>query len=268
MNEAFEDCRREANLPEVRKLVGSSTLDSFGYFQSYVLLNDLNYRGAPVFQSYVAGDARFTQINEKFYLSPEAPEYVLFCLAPVDRKFAPLEDPRVLQLLVLNYDCVARERFFILLKRARVGSPQLDLLQQGTVRPNEPIDLTRYPERNLWLEIQVKPSLLGRLREWLFRPGTVRLSAWRELGQGLLHRSRAPPASLAAGFIASPLLTRTEDVARVCTDQASVRPGAYKVELPPGEASFWNSLVQFRVYEIQKPKSGSAATKPEPNAQN
>jgi hypothetical protein len=67
----------------------------------------------------------------------------------------------------------------------------------------------------------------------------------------LLLRHRAPAGSMAAGFLASPLLVRNEDVLNLHTNKEAVRPGAYSVELTPGEEHFWQKSVRYRVYEIE-----------------
>jgi len=44
---------------------------------------------------YVASDERLTRINEQYYLSPSAPEFILFTLSPIDRRFPTLRnDPQ------------------------------------------------------------------------------------------------------------------------------------------------------------------------------
>ena len=101
---------------------------------------------------------------------------------------------------------------FLLLKSKSSHAPRLKLLREGAVRAGERIDLRSYGGVDLWLEIDLKPTLLGRLRQTFYRPPTVRLAAWREGAKGLLIRRRAPAAMLRAGFVASPLLLSNQDL--------------------------------------------------------
>ena len=250
MGDVIEAKRQEAQLPRIRELIGSASVDVFGQHQIYALLNGLNYRPRPVFQSYVACNARLMRLNEAFYLSGAAPEYVMFNLGPIDRKFPPLEDAMVLRYLLLNYEPVGAEGEFLLLKSKSAHAPLLKMLGQGTVRHGERIDLSHYGRGDLWLEIDLKPTLLGLLRQVLYQPATVRLAAWRAGDKGLLVRRRAPAAMLQAGFVASPLLLSNEDLLGCYTGNSPPRPGAYSVELLPGDGRFWQEAVQFRVYEI------------------
>ena len=256
MNDIVDTKRREASLPRFREIIGRAGVDVFGHQQIYALLNNLNYRPRPVFQSYAASNPQLMRLNEQFYLSAAAPEYVIFTLGGIDRRFAPLQDALVLKDLLMNYTLAGAERGFLLLKFKSSASPRLKLLGEGTAQPGSPIDLRGFTSTNLWLEISLEPTLLGRLRQFLYRPSTVRLAAWREPGKGLLTRRRSPAAMLSAGFFASPLLLSNDDVLRFYSGAALPRPGAYSVELLPGEKRFWQNPVRFRVSEIS-PAKGS-----------
>jgi hypothetical protein len=251
MNALIEAKRGEAQLPRFRNIIGRASVDVFGQYAVYALLNDLNYRPRPVFQSYVACNTRLMRLNEEFYLSKAAPEFVMFGLGPIDRKFPPLEDAMVLRDLLINYEPVAAEGGFLLLKSKSADAPRLTLLREGTVRPGEQIDLREFGDAELWLELDLEPTLSGRLRQFFYRPPTVRLAAWREPAKGLLFRRRAPAAMLAAGFVASPLLLRNEDVLSLYDGNPIPRPAAYSVELLAGEDHFWQPGIRFRVYRIE-----------------
>ena len=154
-------------MPHLRDLIGPASVDVFGQHQVYALLNGLNYRPRPVFQSYLACNARLMRLNEQFYLSGAAPEYVMFSLGPIDRRFPPLEDALLLRDLLINYEPVGAEGEFLLLKFKSSRAPRLKLLREGAVRPGERIELRDFGGADLWLELDLEPTLLGRLRQIL-----------------------------------------------------------------------------------------------------
>jgi hypothetical protein len=100
------------------------------------------------------------------------------------------------------------------------------------------------------LEIDLKPTLIGRLLQFCYRPPTVRLAAWRNGAKGLLFRRRSPASMLGAGFVASPLILSNEDLLGCYTGKPPPRPSAYSVELLPGEERFWQDNIRFRVSEF------------------
>jgi len=248
LNAAVEEIRRNGALPEFRKITGNASVDCFGYCQIYALFNGLNYRPAPVFQSYAACDERLTRLNEQFYLSPAAPDYVIFTLGPMDRKFPPLDDSRVLRDFLINYAPVGTEGRFLLLKKNRTEPPRMSFLRAGVVKAGDTISLASFGETNLWLELDLQPSWAGQLRELLYRPPVVRLAAWPEGGKKPLTRQRSPAANLAAGFIASPLFERTKDIQDFMTGKPVTRPAAYSVHMLPGEELWWQAGINYRVY--------------------
>ncbi len=250
MLEATAVCQRDGQLPELKKLIDHAGVDCFGYTQVYLLYNDLDYQPRPVFQSYVAGNERLMRWNEQWYLTNSAPEFVLFALNAVDRRFPVLEDARVLRTVLFNYQPIAAEGDFLLLKQKSSDLPRLELLAKGTVRAGEAINLSQYAEADLWLEIEMAPSFVGRVRQIVFQPPTVRLAAWREPGKGLLLRRRAPAAMLAAGFVASPLISNTRDVLNLYADKDIIHPGAYSIELKPGEEYLWDQRIRYRIFRI------------------
>ena len=176
---------------------------------------------------------------------------MLFQLYALDRKFPPLEDAWVLRTLLANYQPLATEGGFVLLKRVAAKPPVVVLVREETVRPGQAIDLRELGDTDLWLEITLEPSLLGRLRQLIYRPPTVRLAAWREPGGKLMVRNRAPAQMLAAGFLASPLLLNNQDVLNLYASRAIARPGACAVELLPGEQRYWQDAVRYRIYKVQ-----------------
>jgi hypothetical protein len=252
MDAATQALRSSAQLPEFRKIIGGSSVDFFGYNQIYILFNELNYRPAPLIQSFMACDEKLARLNEAFYLSPAAPEYVVFTLASPDRKFPPLDDGRLLRALLFNYELAGKEGRFLLLRKKSIEAPKLTLLKQGVIEASQPIDLRSYQSLDLWLDIDMKPSLIGRMRQILYRAPTVRLASWREPQIGLLDRRRSPPSNLAAGFVASPLLVRTESVEALFGGKEETRPGAYSVELGTNDERWWERSIRYRVYSIQR----------------
>jgi hypothetical protein len=242
----------QTSLPQVRKIVGDASVDVLGQDQVYAVFNDLNYRPRPIFQSYMAYNTALTRMNEQFYLSKNAPEFVLFKLAPVDRRYGPLEDAAVLRHLLINYEPIVGENQFLLLKtRHNSSPPKLTLLREGTVAPSAPIPLNEFGQSDLWLQVTVNPTLLGSTRQFFYKPTVVRLAMWRNSSKQGVARFRAPTPMLAAGFIASPMLVNTEDTLNLYTDRSITRPYACSIELGDGNEQFWQELIHYRIYKIE-----------------
>jgi hypothetical protein len=280
----LEEHRQQAQLPNLRQIVGEAKVDVLGFRQSYALYNGMNFRPRPVSQSYAACDAHLMRINERYLLSGKGADYFLFELNPLDSKFPALEDAMVVRDLVLNFKPVAAEGRFVLLRRTSLAEPRPGLLQETRLKPAESIDLRPFGKTNLWIEIELAPSLWGFLRQFVSQPPIVRLAAWTKPGGELIYRRQARASLLAAGFMASPLLRWTRDIgldpdkpqpapspppqAREAAELpgAAPRPGAYTLELN-GQERFWESSASVRVYAIHQETSpatpGTAAATPQ-----
>lgn len=249
----------ETALPEIRKIVGRSSVDVFGQDQSYAIFNGLNYRPRPIFQSYMAYNTPLMRMNEQFYFSPAAPEYLLFRMAPVDRRYAPLEDAAVLQDVLINYEPIQGENQFLLLKPKRAPvAPKLTLLREGTVRTGEPILLNQSGQTDLWLHVRVQPTLLGHARQFFYKPPILRLALWHNSSKQGASWFRAPAPMLDAGFVVSPTLANTDDALNVYVDAALNRPYACSIELGAGNERFWQQTISYRLYNIENTLGRSA----------
>jgi hypothetical protein len=190
------------------------------------------------------------ELNERFYLSGNAPEYVIFNLQPIDGRFPPLEDAYVLRDLLAHYGFTLGERDFLLLHRASTAKPTLTLLKEGFVGVDEKIDLRDQRNANFWLEIDLQPTLLGRLRQFLYKPTEVGLVVRCPSETAPVNEFFAPAVMLSAGFLASPLLLNNKDVLNLYTDGTISSPDSYSVELNPGWESLWQPRIHYRIYRI------------------
>jgi hypothetical protein len=242
----------EAESPRIRKLVAHAPVDVFGQDQLYAIVNDLNYCPRPIFQSYMAYNTPLARMNEQFYFSKAGPEYVLFRLGPIDRRYGPLEDGAVLRDLLINYEPIEGENQFLLLKQKVARSiPKLTLLREGTVRPGEPILLNESGQTDLWIQVTVKPTPLGLARQFFFKPTNMRLAMWHKSSKDGASSFRAPTPMLAAGFVASPMLANTDDTLNLYADSAVIRPYACSIELGVGNERFWEEKISYRIYKIE-----------------
>jgi hypothetical protein len=248
--------RQRAALPRLREMIGPASVDVFGNYQAYAVFNELNYRPRPVFQSYSAYSAPLMRLNERFYASSAAPEFVLAKLGSIDDRLPVLEDALAFRYLLRNYEPTGNEGGFLLLKSRSSVTPELTLLRQGTVRVGEPIELQSYGQSDIWLEIDLEPTAVGRLRQFCYQPSLVRLSVWDGSPARPTKRFRAPPSMMTAGFVASPLVLSNDCLLDLYAGKPVARPSAYSVEIAPSSRFLWRGTIPYRVYRIENPATG------------
>jgi hypothetical protein len=257
----LQEAERLANqLSRLRARAGQASVDIFGCNQAYAMFNSLNYRPRPVFQSYAAYSAPLMNLNEQFYFSKSAPDSVLFRLSPIDQRLPALEDASLFRDLLINYRPLDLEGPFLFLKaKQQSTAPGLTLIKEGVVRPGEMIGLKDYGNANIWLEISLEPTALGRVITFLYHPSEILLAAWRQSATKQMAVFRAPAPMLAAGFLASPLLLDNRDVLSFYAGKPVIRPSAYSIELGSSSKYLWHENIAFRVYRIENQLGNSAS---------
>jgi hypothetical protein len=199
----LETMRHEAELPEIRAMVGANTIGAMNHDQDVAILNGLNYAPHPVFVNYAAYTPELQRLNSEFFNSQEAPEYLLWHSGSIDGRFPTLDDGEVLLRILKNYSPVTQEKGYLLWKRKTSAKNSYCLsneretygtLGQWIAIPTEPT----------WIRIECKQSLFGAIRGLLYRPSQLRLEARLENGEARTYR--LPPGNARSGFVISPFL--------------------------------------------------------------
>jgi hypothetical protein len=245
----LEKERAMAALPMLKRTIGAEPVDAFGHIQSFALMNGLNYRPRPVFQSYSAYTASLARLNDDFYYSQAAPRYVLLALNSLDGRYPALDDPLLLRNLLVNFMPLGSEGPVILFARRTCVEPRTRLLAEGVIANGGRVELARFSDSDLWLEIDPTPTLAGRARQFFYR-GAGGSMEMRFDGIESGEVFGAPPALLKTGFIASPMLASSIDVLRLCNRAQVRRPTAYVVHLEGGDL-FWKPKIRYRLYRIE-----------------
>jgi hypothetical protein len=249
-----------AQLPRLRERIGTSSVDVFGFNQAYAMLNHLNFRPRPVFQSYAAYNQQLMRLNEQFYSSSAAPEFVLFRLTPIFDRFPALEDALVLRSLLLDYQPVDSEGPFILLKAQHQTPPQLQLLREGTLRPGELLSMRDWFNSDVWISMDIEPTLLGSIQSFFYKAPKLELGVWMFEGAKLkMARFNAPRAMLGTGFLANPLVLENQDVVDLYAGKKLARAAAYSLELPASTKALWRDTLHYKVYRIENQLGKNAA---------
>jgi hypothetical protein len=201
-----------AKLPQIRARTGDKPVDVFSDDAATALLNGLNYKPRPVFQSYLAYSPALAELNARFYTGPNAPEFVLARMRMVDNRFLPTDDARVLPILVQSYRPLLEEKGWWLLQRQ--DTPRhisFRPIKTRHPRLGKRIAVPRSSNALLTATIEVKPTLLGRLRTFLYKAPEVTVTVKDSVGT--IRRLRLLTDAAAGGFLINPLLRDRNDFA-------------------------------------------------------
>lgn len=235
LDERHEARADEWALPTIQKQVGRELTDQISAAQGVVLLNRLNYRPRPVFQSYSAYTPELLARNADFYRSERAPAFVLWKLDPLDGHFPAMEDGPTLLEIFRCYRPVLREKGFLLLKRLAdsdgASATQRRVLLRRALAFDEEVLLDDLGTAAKILAVRIEDSTWGRLRKAVFRPPPLFLNLHATDGRTYTYFLISGMA--AAGFLLDPLLRGDEDVADLYAGRSLPRVRSFSLHADP-----------------------------------
>ncbi|MDB6170073.1 MAG: hypothetical protein JWM88_2937, partial [Verrucomicrobia bacterium] len=252
--EAREDFAKVAEphvMPGIRTVVGKDTIDMLGNDQAYILFNRFNYTPRPVFQTYLPYTAELMRLNEAFFKSPRAPHYVLQKFDPIDFRLPPLEDSLTSNYLYHHYSYVMEERGMLLWHQNDTDPARDQRTPIGTATGHfgQRIAVPAQGESPVWVEFDVRPSLLGRLRAFLYKAPILMMSA--DEGGGSDNSYRVIRSMAGAGFMAYPHFTSGYNVQRFMGGDAPPRLRGFTLRLLADQLKYFQPDVAVRFFALQ-----------------
>ncbi|MEM9479593.1 MAG: hypothetical protein AAGA58_08075 [Verrucomicrobiota bacterium] len=228
--------RKELALPRIEEAVGRDTIDFLGDRQGYALANSFRLKSRPMFQAFSAYSPSLCARNALFYATEEAPDWVAVELAPIDGRFPFSADgPAFIQVLQ-RYDLALFESPFLLYQRREIPEAIefLDLPEVDAML-GETILVPTVPEGKwLWAEIDLKPTLSGKIGSLLAQPSAIELKI-EEANHPLGSKSYRLPAPLAAsGILLHPFLRDTADVSLLGSGKAPTSIQRFSIHVGSG----------------------------------
>lgn len=213
LDQSFRNAADRAAKPTIRGFVQNETVDHLGSDQGQTVLNQLNYTPRPAVQGYTTYTDALNRIDEAFYLSDRAPKFVVQRYQSIDDRLISLDDSLTLKLLFQNYDYVVEEGGLVLWERPQkirtYDKSEEPLLSQQIARFGEPVPVPD-SDRPIWAEVKFEQNVLGRLRQFLYKPPNLTIELLDD--QGVVHHLRFIRAMGATGFILQPFLNGTDDL--------------------------------------------------------
>jgi hypothetical protein len=207
----LEKNREDAALPEVKKVVGDSSIDMFGFLPGLILLNDLNYHPRPLPINFAATTPELMEKNAAFYQNDAtAPKFLLAEIGQIDARFPPQDDALALPEVLEHYAPLLSDHGFLLLERTP-GQPDLErkFISSTNVEWGDSIPMPPTGTNLLWCSADIRFSLMGRARSFVYQPPLLYIvleSPDRRLGPTRMLQSGA-----STGFLLRPVILNGVD---------------------------------------------------------
>jgi len=138
---------------------------------------------------------------------------------------------------------------YLLLKRVEgAAEPQLQEVLSRRLELGRTVDL---PDNNLLLyaQIEVRPSLLGRIASILYKTNRLRMSV--TLASGQTRDFRIVSGMVSAGFLLSPLVENTQELVYLFDDPSALREKKVHSIRIDGDSRLWDRDIQVRLSAIR-----------------
>src|SRR5262249_38289267 len=112
------------------------------------------------------------------------------------------------------------------------------------------VDLSAYRDVNVWMEIELQPTIYGRLRQLLYQPAGTQLTMWDNDDLVKPATFRAPAAMLSAGFLVNPVLANNNDAVNLFRGNKGRSANAFSVTVEATMVDAWQPEIHFRIYRI------------------
>lgn len=250
--------RNNVDLKKTKSTVGRDSVDVLGFEQAVAIYNGFNYQPRPVFQGYSAYTPYLSRLNYDYYASDRAPEFVLFKLQTLDGRLATMDDPHALRLLTQRYTYLYSEQGFAVWQR-KPGPFDAAAFEPKPIRTvatkiGETIKLDDLLDKNVWVEIDYRFNLLGKLRRFLLRPPQVNLHIIDDKGVESVHRLPQPIGR--AGFMLSPVVNDILDFMRASSTLPARRAVSIRIDAAPQDRDCLKDDVQIAFSSLPPSDTG------------
>lgn len=238
---SVEVIKNEARFPS---LIG--TVDTYPVDQSRVIASGYNWAPRPVFQSYAAYNPQLAKINNTHLLSSKAPDNIVFRILTIDNRYPSLDDGLSWPTILNNYRLAGTQGEFIFLSKdqGRNIQPTICSLSSNAFEFGQSISV---PDSKglIFVEIDVKPTLLGRLINILFKTSELHIKVFLENGESKDYRMI--PGMAKSGFILSPLVENTKNFETLISKQNLDKLSQVKTFTIAPVAQFWQWNQKFSI---------------------
>ena len=242
---SIADIRADNPIPEL-----SGTTDLYPNDTAVVFAHGLPYQPRPVIQSFSAYTAELAKLNAAHLRSPNAPENILFDVGGIMRRFPSSDDGFSWPELLTRYDIRDVSGKYVVMKRRQ--TPREYSLTVADARTSQVNEWTALPKRvadsPIWMQIDMHPTLLGRLMSILFRLPPLYMEL--EMPNGDAETYRVLADVMQAGQLISPMVTEQEDFVDLATHRWNKTARYMMVKRMRLVTEGWAAIAYPRQYEV------------------
>ncbi|WP_395830395.1 hypothetical protein [Elstera sp.] len=187
-------------------------IDAFPFDIGLAYSAGLDLATRPAFQAYYATSRFMTERNRDFLATDRAARSILFSIAPIDGRFAALEDPLSLRAFRSFYRVDQQTAEHLVLVRRAKPLLEAETCQDSVSRFDTAIPIPAVlPDQAVWARVLLTPTVVGRVAAFFFGGPTLGLTVSTTAAPDQAFRFLRDAGDV--GFLLSPGLTSLEAAA-------------------------------------------------------
>jgi hypothetical protein len=221
----------------------TGTADIYTFEQAIVIVSGAQWDPRPVLQSYSVYTPELIRLNEQHLRGIDAPQWILFDLQVINGMLPSLDDGLSWPALLDNYSFVSYDGQFVLLqKRPTIKTTTTyDTILDTRCQTGSSV-LVPPGDGLLFAEVDLQPTLAGKLLDTFFNPPQLRI--FLHLANGKTERYRVVANMMRTTFLLSPVVENTSGFAALVSGSKSDSPGqrveSFSIEPVYGGSHFWS----------------------------
>lgn len=191
------------------------TVDMIQSDQSLAIANGLDYRPRPTLQEYTTYSPALIARNRSFFESARAPDFLIMTPGSIDLRHPASAEGALWPLFFSKYEPYLYRRDYLVLHQRNSALNRVageGTIVTASIGDEIPLPNTRAP---IMVSIAMKPTIIGKLLDFFYRPPLSQLSVAYE--NGTVEKYRLIPAMASEGFLVSPLVRTSDDYLLVST---------------------------------------------------
>ncbi|HEY6899752.1 MAG TPA: hypothetical protein VI233_03880, partial [Puia sp.] len=230
-----------------KQLLGNASVDVFPIDISEAYFNDLWYNPRPIIQSYSAYNNFLDSLNYEKYMSPGAPDYILYTTGATDDRYPFFDESKARVAILNHYTVIGKIMGYLLLKKRESASTDWHPIKTDTVYAhlNEdiPIAKTGYLQ---YSRFSFRHTLYGKLKTFFLQPPALQIRII--LNDGEVRTYNAIRPILEGGVLINKFIITDEGFQAWLLAHGRTTPDIRAIRLEPNGGGFSNDIQIVNTY--------------------
>ena len=232
---------------ETLNYIGNKSMDIMPWEISLPFAYNLKWSPRPVFQCYSAYTDKLDMLNSQYFESVNAPDFLLYTLGAIDRRYPLFDEPATFRTILRNYKPVFIDGRFIILKKTDAHyPPSSKTIAVFDTELGKSISVPKTKGGYLFAKIYMEYNLLGKIANLVYKSPDVYIGLMTVDGNRFLYRFIFSTAR--NGIFLSQYISNVADLFNVWNGRLNNNLDAIVISAP--NQYFYDRHIRVEFFEV------------------